>query len=568
MAASGSPRPRTERLPLFSGARTFALLRRLALLFSLLGAAAVPGVAHGATFCVQDPSCTGTPQPTLPAAADASSATPEADRIEIGSGRIPFAGTTAIAYGQVEIVGEGRRTTLLQGSGDPGEPVLISFHPSTVVRDLAVELSSSGGTAGINMEGGGLVQAVEVKAYSGTNIYGLVLARGASARDVLVTLPETPSNVGISVDAEAGTTRIDESTVFGGDAVRIEGASRVDVQRSFLVGGAHALIVHGTADVHVDGLVAHLLSGGESAIRLTGDGSASGDTRVRLRHATLIAQAGAGYALDVFQNAARVGEIVARDVVVRRFDTTARLMTDAVNDVARLDIAYSAIGSAPPALVGGENGERQYVAGPGLLFDVDPQFFYDDGGDYRLTAASPLVDAGEPGGLLPGGSPVDLGGVARILDGDGDGTARRDIGAFELAPAPVMRDPPPDLAPGAAPLPELLVPRTLRLDAQGRVAMRVSCPEAAVPCLGRLRLRTRDPVRVRRGVKRRVTLGTRRFTVPAGTTRTVRVRLDRRAIKLARRLGKVRVRAIVLPRKGSAPLDTARAVLRAKPRRR
>ena len=52
-------------------------------------------------------------------------------------------------------------------------------------------------------------------------------------------------------------------------------------------------------------------------------------------------------------------------------------------------------------------------------------------GDYRLTAGSPLVDKGDPD--VPQG--LDIDGNPLVADGNGDGFARRDLGAFELQPA-------------------------------------------------------------------------------------------------------------------------------------
>jgi hypothetical protein len=53
-------------------------------------------------------------------------------------------------------------------------------------------------------------------------------------------------------------------------------------------------------------------------------------------------------------------------------------------------------------------------------------------GDYRLLPGSPLVDAGDPAT----GQGLDLRANPLVTDGDLDGTARRDIGAYEL-PAPL-----------------------------------------------------------------------------------------------------------------------------------
>jgi hypothetical protein len=59
----------------------------------------------------------------------------------------------------------------------------------------------------------------------------------------------------------------------------------------------------------------------------------------------------------------------------------------------------------------------------------DPRFIDPDHGDYRLTMTSPAIDAGfDAAPLLPA---VDLSGSARVVDGNGDGSAHVDLGAFE-----------------------------------------------------------------------------------------------------------------------------------------
>ena len=52
-------------------------------------------------------------------------------------------------------------------------------------------------------------------------------------------------------------------------------------------------------------------------------------------------------------------------------------------------------------------------------------------GDYRLAPGSPLIDAGDPATLAG----LDFAGNPLIADGNGDGIARRDVGAYELAAA-------------------------------------------------------------------------------------------------------------------------------------
>jgi hypothetical protein len=61
----------------------------------------------------------------------------------------------------------------------------------------------------------------------------------------------------------------------------------------------------------------------------------------------------------------------------------------------------------------------------------DARFVDSAGGDYRLLPGSPLIDTGDP--ATPQG--LDLAGSPLVADGNGDGDARRDPGAFEFQPA-------------------------------------------------------------------------------------------------------------------------------------
>lgn len=69
--------------------------------------------------------------------------------------------------------------------------------------------------------------------------------------------------------------------------------------------------------------------------------------------------------------------------------------------------------------------------GPGNI-DADPAFVSLDTGDFRLRPGSPCTDAGTNRVDL---AAVDLLGGLRIQDGNGDGTARVDMGAFEFDPS-------------------------------------------------------------------------------------------------------------------------------------
>jgi concanavalin A-like lectin/glucanase superfamily protein/parallel beta helix pectate lyase-like protein len=68
--------------------------------------------------------------------------------------------------------------------------------------------------------------------------------------------------------------------------------------------------------------------------------------------------------------------------------------------------------------------------------DDDPMLVNAENGDLRLLAGSPCIDAGENSFVI---SFTDLGGNPRMVDGDGDGEAVVDIGAYEY-PAAIAAD--------------------------------------------------------------------------------------------------------------------------------
>jgi hypothetical protein len=69
-------------------------------------------------------------------------------------------------------------------------------------------------------------------------------------------------------------------------------------------------------------------------------------------------------------------------------------------------------------------------AGMGNI-DRDPLFVNLDGGDFQLAAGSPCIDAGDDSFAVEA---VDLLGQPRVMDGDRDGVAHIDMGAYEFNP--------------------------------------------------------------------------------------------------------------------------------------
>jgi Right handed beta helix region len=67
--------------------------------------------------------------------------------------------------------------------------------------------------------------------------------------------------------------------------------------------------------------------------------------------------------------------------------------------------------------------------GLGGNISADPQFLEPAKGDYRVRMTSPVIDAGND--AVPQVAPIDLAGGSIIVDGNGDGVDRVDMGALE-----------------------------------------------------------------------------------------------------------------------------------------
>jgi PKD repeat protein len=92
-------------------------------------------------------------------------------------------------------------------------------------------------------------------------------------------------------------------------------------------------------------------------------------------------------------------------------------------DIVADYLAYDPAAVANPAGGGGITVTHPFTGPPGFLNQA--------AADYRLAHDSPLIDAGTPGPAQGFDLTTDLGGGARFVDGDADGTVARDVGAFE-----------------------------------------------------------------------------------------------------------------------------------------
>jgi Ca2+-binding RTX toxin-like protein len=218
-----------------------------------------------------------------------------------------------------------------------------------------------------------------------------------------------------------------------------------------------------------------------------------------------------------------------------------------IEDIVGGDASDRLVGNDQANVISGDSGDDEIVGNGG-----SDTLLGDGGGDTMRSAdgAADTVDCGADGDLFEAdgldaltGCETSLGGGQPTGSGTGTGS--------ETGTAPAQGTETPQTVLG----PLLRIrPLRLRLTPRGVARLRVGCPAAARErCTGTLRLK--------RG---RRTLGSRRFSIAAGTTGRVTIRLskaDRRAIPPTG----LRVRAVASARDAASSARVSRRRLRILP---
>jgi Right handed beta helix region len=218
-------------------------------------------------------------------------------------------------------------------------------------------------------------------------------------------------------------------------------------------------------------------------------------------------------------------------VDIAGFGSVSAASTDACQDLA---------GSGAPL-----PGAGNICADPVL---DSPQF-----GGFHETAVSPTIDAGS-NAVVPAGLSLDADGQPRVTDGNGDGSAFVDMGADESPGKPLPVDTTPPKV--------TIVSRTVRETATQRVHIRVRCVEQT-HCGGTLTLTTNSR-------HKRYAAGSGRFNILGGHTRTVILKLRKKARSLLNHRSSIRVTAKATARDlaGNVGRTTRRVTVKARRRPR
>jgi hypothetical protein len=386
-------------------------MRRRLLVAALVAAGALPAAAHANTYCVDTtPECNND---NLALALFAASQNPGPDRVEIGAGDYEAAGGFHYAAGPdnpVEIVGEGDATILRGKSLDPGGSTTLELAGAgSSVRKLAIELPTDDSSYGLTvthataedvtvrrMASGGVGIVAESATLQRVDVdggkVGVLVAEGT------IESSRISGVIGVRVLTGAMAATIRRSHVEGNDIALQAFVSRVAVSDSVLVGG-----YGGGAEAH--------------------DQGSSTPTEVDATHVTLVTRGGAtgATATSLGPGGATVR---LRNSIVAGFDAGVSRAEIAPGH-AEVVVDHSVLPPGPPVAGMDETS---------ILRLADPGFTDTEAGDYTLAAGSPALDAGA---VLAGSGAVDILGRPRVADGDANGSALPDPGAFERpAPAP------------------------------------------------------------------------------------------------------------------------------------
>jgi hypothetical protein len=377
----------------------------------LLGAAtacaalAIPSVAPAKDYCVGAPAgCTGAPVPgaLLSLALEDAESNGTDDRFIFAPGIFE---STFYAYDspeRVQIIGAGAGKTVLRANQNA--PALeLSGNDASSVSDLTIEPTADS-TGGLTLNGGH-ARGVAVDAKGAASVSAGVTLRGNA------TFERGSVDIGASgssaIVSENGSPTVTGSTVIAHEGYGfITIAEEATVRRSTLAAKYGAVVLDGhttVSDTLVD--LRDRATGAVTTAGIIATPNANASVTVDAERVTVVGSTPAttdtvgvyAHADDKSGAAVRVRDSVISGIGVPVLRSAA---DDSTADLSTRRSAY-------PAPV-----EPAIDSGPGTLeqlnrLNVSPRFVNAAGGNFRLAADSPLIDAGSPDPLPAGATDRD-----------------------------------------------------------------------------------------------------------------------------------------------------------------
>lgn len=424
-----------RRLPLLAGAALLPL------------AAVVPAHAVAPVICVGNPTghCDDTAA-TITAALVKAAANGPGTTVLVGPGT--YSDGPYYLY-DVALKGSGQGQTIFTLPANASKQTYLTAEKSTV-EGLTVKLAAADSSqdTGIVASEGSDVHDVAV---DGAGTFNAVAVKGSDSIVSSASISMPLGTDALGVFAEGGLA-VTDSTITAHTGVRHSNAETDRLAR-VRINTTNRGIDTDWGTVEADSVLIDLGTSAGTGLWAGNYNASSAAKAIVGKHVSIVGGGDGSRGVVAWaanQNAVQQSTIwlyssivegPEKDMVVTA--GTAQLGTASAKIVASYTSYTSWLATTQPG------GVAQVLSGAGRL-DVDPKFVDPGAGDYRLTPGSPVVDKGDP---AAGGVILDLAGNARVVDGDGDGTAVRDMGAYELPTPAATPAPSTTAAPAPAPAP-------------------------------------------------------------------------------------------------------------------
>jgi hypothetical protein len=420
--------------------------RRLARWFAVgvvaaLLASALPAVASAADYCVApNTTCGGTNVASFEQALTMAGAAADADRIFLGAATYTASGANGFRYNHpsspVEVIGQGREQTILTSPAGGSVAVLLLFGGAgSSIHDLTIRLPQNAANGFRGLSTTSDAQRIEVVEDStqANQRRGVELGGGGMLVDSTVAIGDSPNSTsGVLFGSGGGT--LSRSVVSGSIGVASSGGGTIEQSRvTGKIAGVDA--THDVTTITA------------SLIRFTGAGGGD-DGIIVISQPSTLATVNAdsvtivgpglpntfGAEVDNFVFPAESTELNLTNSIIRGVSSALFALAPGTGQ-AKLTASYSDYDPSGNSTT----GANASITETNDSNVGDAGFVDAASGDYHLSPSSPLIDTGDP----TTAQGLDLDGNPLVTDGNGDGIARRDKGAFELQPTSSSGGQPP-----------------------------------------------------------------------------------------------------------------------------